>query len=74
MATRRFGISVGEGEFSITEGVGAAVNADTVELTVDLAATTVNEGSGQRAIKKQEVIEALEKLMNHVIKSNWPPA
>lgn len=74
MATRRFGISVGEGEFSVTEGVGAAVNADTVEVTVDLAATTVNEGSGQRAIKKQEVIEALEKLMNHVIKSNWPPA
>lgn len=74
MATRRFGISVGESEFQVTEGVGAAVNADTVELTVDLATTTVNDKGTTRAIKKHEVIEALEKLMNHVIKSNWPPA
>lgn len=75
MATRRYGLSVGEGEFSVTEGVGAATNADTVELTVDLAVTTVNlDGANQRAILKQEVLDILEKLKNHVLKGNWPPA
>jgi len=74
MATRRFGISVGEGEFAVTEAVGAAVSSDTVEVTVDLATTTVNEGASTRAIKKQEVLIALEKIKNHVLKANWPPA
>lgn len=74
MATRRFGISVGEGEFSVTEAVGSAVASDVVELTVDLASTTVNWRGSTRAITKQEVLDALEKLENHIIKSNWPPA
>lgn len=74
MATRRFKISVGEGEFSVVEEAGAAVNSDTVELTVELAATAVNEGSGQRAIKKSEVLDCLDKIKNHIVKANWPPA
>jgi len=74
MATRLYGISVGEGEFSVTEGVGSAVAADTVELTVELAATAVNTATGQRTIGKQEVLDALEKIKNHIIKGNWPPA
>lgn len=74
MATRRFGISVGEGEFQVTEAVGAAVSSDTVELTVELATTAVNWRGSTRAITKQEVLDALEKLENHIIKSNWPPA
>lgn len=74
MATRRFGISIGEGEFQVTEAAGAAVSSDTVEVTVELAATAVYKQGGQRAANKSEVLDALEKIKNHIIKSNWPPA
>lgn len=74
MATRLYGISVGESEFSITEGAGSAVAADTVELTVELANTAVTAASGTRTVTKQEVLEAIEKIKNHIIKGNWPPA
>lgn len=74
MATRLYGISVGEGEFSVTEGVGSAVAADKVELTVELATTAVNAGGSTRAISKQEVLDCIDKLKNHIIKGNWPPA
>lgn len=71
MATRLYGVSVGEGEFSVTEGAGSAVAADTVEVTVELSATAIG---GARAVTKQEVLEALEKIKNHIIKGNWTPA
>jgi hypothetical protein len=74
MATRRYKISVGEGEFSIVEEAGAAVDSDTVELTVELATTAVNEGGSTRGILKQEVLDAIEKIENHILKGNWPPA
>jgi hypothetical protein len=75
LATRRFKCSVGEGEFAVVEEAGAAVNSDTVELTVELAATAVNiPGSLQRAANKSEVLDCLEKIKNHIIKANWPPA
>ncbi len=74
MATRRYGISVGEGEFSVAEGAGSAVSADKVELTVELASTAVNAASGTRQILKSEVLDCLEKIKNHIIKGNWPPA
>ena len=74
MATRRFKISVGEGEFSVVEEAGAAVNSDTVELTVELATTAVNVGATTRGVEKQEVLEAIDKIKNHIIKANWPPA
>lgn len=71
MATRRYKISVGDSEFDVTEEAGAAVNSDAVELTVELSATEVG---GARVISKQEVLDCLEKIKNHVIKGNWPPA
>jgi hypothetical protein len=74
MATRRFKCSVGEGEFAIVEEAGAAVNSDTVELTVELASTAVNDGGTTRTIKKQEVLDCLDKIKNHILKGNWPPA
>jgi hypothetical protein len=74
VATRRYKISAGETEFQITEEVGAAVNSDTVELTVELAATAVNAGGTTRSILKQEVLDALEEFKNHIVKGNWPPA
>lgn len=69
MATRRYGISVGEEEFGgVTEAAGAAVSSDSVEITIERATTAVNAASGTRAINKQEVMEALQKLMNHIMK------
>lgn len=74
MATRRYKMSAGETEFSITEEVGAATNSDTVELTVDLATTAVNENGSTRTISKEEVLRILEMFENHIIKGQWPPA
>lgn len=75
MATRRYKLSVGEGEFSVTEEAGAAVNSDTVEVTVELATTAVNSaGGGTRGILKQEVLDCLAKIERHILKGNWPPA
>lgn len=74
MATRRYKISVGENEFAVVEEAGAAVNSDTVEVTVELASTAVNDGGTTRSVKKEEVIAALEKIKNHILKGNWLPA
>jgi hypothetical protein len=71
MATRRYKVSVGEVENQIVEEVGAAVNSDTVELTVDLdfAGAGLRTGEG-----KHKVLMALELLKAHITKGNWPPA
>lgn len=74
MATRRYKISPGEGEFAVVEEAGAAVNSDKVEVTVELATTAVNVGATTRGILKQEVLDCLDKIKNHIIKGNWPPA
>lgn len=74
MATRRYKLSVGEGEFSVVEEAGAAVNSDLVELTVELATTGVNTATGTRTISKAEVLELLTKIEGHIVKGNWPPA
>lgn len=64
MATRLYGLSRGETEFSVTEGVGAATAADNIELTVDLAVS----------LSREDVLLALDKFRNHILKGNWPPA
>lgn len=64
MATRLYGISRGETEFQITEGVGSAVAADNIELTVDLAAN----------LTREDILLALEKFENHILKGLFPPA
>jgi len=64
MATRLYGLSRGETEFQVTEGVGSATAADNIELTVDLAV----------GLTKEEIIRALQMLENHILKGNFPPA
>lgn len=64
MATRLYGITRGENEFSITEGAGSATSADNIELTVDLAVS----------LTKNEILLALEMIKNHILKGNFPPA
>jgi hypothetical protein len=74
MATRRYSIQPGDDEFAVTEAVGAATVTKCIELTVDLATSTVNGASGTRAVTKEEVLLALEKLENYITKNQWPPA
>lgn len=68
MATRRYSISIGDNEYSITEAVGAATATKEIELTVDLAVVTDVVGG------KQAVVLALEKLLDYLLRGNWPPA
>ena len=74
MATRRYGLKVGEGFGSVTEAAGAAVSSDTVELTIDLVNTAVADKGTTRTISREEVLEILEKFEAWIIKGNWPPA
>lgn len=70
MATRRFKISPGETEFQVTEEAGDAVNSDIVELTVEFATTAINHNGSTRAVKKQEVLDCIEAIKNHIIKAS----
>ena len=73
MATRRYKISPGATQ--VTEEAGAAVNSDTVELTVELANTEINiGGSTTRTVSKLEVLEAIDKIKKHIVEHQWPPA
>ena len=70
MATRRFGISPGQNEYAVTEAVGAAVAANTIELTVDLANLA---GTGAPPTR-QMVLDALNQFENWILRAVWPPA
>lgn len=70
MATRRYKISPGMTEFQVIEEAGAAVNSNVVELTIDLAATDIVDGAESgalRSIKKQEMLDCIEKIYNHIL-------
>lgn len=69
MATRRYGINVGEVDTQITETVGAAVSSDSIELTVDLAGAGLTTPAG-----KEKVLLALKYFEMHILKGYWPPA
>jgi len=74
MATRRYGLKVGESLEQVTEGVGAATSSDNVELTVDLATSIVTDGGTTRGILKSEVLIILEIFKEYIFQNNWPPA
>ncbi len=63
MATRLYGISQGEGQDQITEGVGAATT-DSVELTIDLAA----------GMTREDVVLLLDRLSRYILEHDYPPA
>jgi hypothetical protein len=63
MAQRYFGLDKGETEFSVTEDSSTTATTD-VEVRVDLAAS----------MSKSEVLQQLDMIKNHIIKSQWPPA
>jgi hypothetical protein len=62
MATRLYGISRGEGQTDIAEGVGAAT-ADNVELTIDLAA----------GLTREEVVVLLDRITRYILEHDFPP-
>lgn len=65
MATRLYGVSRGEPYgTSVVEGVGSPVAADSVELTVDLAAN----------LSKLDVLHAIELIERKIMNGQWPPA
>jgi len=74
MATRIYGTSVGDKDNEVTEGVGSAVAADVIELTVEGAATAVNLQSVQRALTKEEVFLGVILSYLHILNSQWQPA
>jgi hypothetical protein len=65
MATRRYGLSLQEADFRVTEAVGSATAADAIEVTIDFDASGVN---------KQRALDALEKIMTYIAVKQWPPA
>lgn len=69
MATKVFLISPGKSLENVVEGVGAAVQSSfTMALTIDMATTTVVEGSSTRAILKSEVLLGIEVLEQFLLK------
>ena len=73
MATRRYKVS--PGDTYVTEDVGAATDAETVELTIDLATTEINGlATATRGISKAEALECVEKIRQHILSDVWPPA
>jgi hypothetical protein len=75
MATRLLSINPENSEFQVTEAVGSAVVTKNIELTINTAATIMTDGNsptGTRALTREEVMTALEKLSNYIEKSLWP--
>lgn len=67
MANRFYGLDLGDNENDVTEGSSTTSTTD-VEVRVDLAG--VNAGGPG----KNDVLIALEKIKNWILKGNWPPA
>jgi hypothetical protein len=63
MANRYYGLDRGDNENDVTEGSSSTATTD-VEVRVDLAASQ----------DRSEVLLALDKIKNWILKGNWPPA
>ena len=77
MATRLYSIDPGNNEFQVVEAVGSPIATKNIELTVNLASTLItdtNAPGNVRSITREEVLEALEKFENYILRGNWPPA
>jgi hypothetical protein len=63
MATRKYSYDLGQNEYQIVDAAGSGTTTG-IELTVDLA----------KILSKEDVILALEKIENYLIRNIWPPA
>lgn len=66
MATRRYSLAKGKGEFDVVEAVGAATATADLEITLDLAVNGAADMAG--------LIDRIEHIKNWIIKGNKPPA
>lgn len=73
MATRRYSVAPGASLETVVDAAGAATVTQAIELTVDCAATVVNDSGTTRKITKEEVLIALEELTQYIVRGNWPP-
>lgn len=77
MATRLYSINPGQKDINtpVTQAVGSAVVTKGIELTVDLSTAYDFNGAGSaKAMTKQDVLDALDQLKEHIEKRQWPPA
>lgn len=71
MATRRFSYTPNQRPYEVFETTGSATVTGPIELTVDLANVMVGSTA---PLKRQDVIEGLLKIVEHIEHGNWPPA
>jgi hypothetical protein len=71
MATRLYSYTPNQAAYAITEAVGSATVTGPIELTIDLGNVMVGSTV---PLKRQEVLEGLQKLIEHIERGNWPPA
>lgn len=75
MATKVFLLSPGQHLEDVVEGVGGVVQSSfVVGLTVNMATTTVNDGTSTRAIQKAEVQQIIRMLEEFILRdtgSDW---
>lgn len=74
MATRRYKASPGQTKDQVVDEVGLPTISNVVELTIDLAATTINTFGGTRAITRDEVRQCVEKILERILEHKWLPA
>lgn len=71
MATRRYSYTPNQAAYAIVEAVGSATVTGPMELTIDLGNVMVGSTA---PLKRQDVIEGLLKIVEHIEHGNWPPA
>ena len=74
MATRVYGIDPGAQNTDVAEAIGSAASSGFIALTVDIANTVVTEGGGTRTLTREELINGLENIKEHIMRGDWPPA
>ena len=77
MATRIYAVNPGDNTpAGVIEDVGPTATSAAISLVIDIATTVVNSTGGTtRVVSKQEILNALEQIMGHIMrKDTWPPA
>lgn len=71
MATRRYSYTPNAAPYGVVEAIGSATVTGPIEITIDLGNVMVGSTV---ALKRQDVIEGLLKLVEYIERGNWPPA
>jgi hypothetical protein len=69
MASVSYSIAVGQTLEQVTAGTNApSAGSGTIELRIDQTAAAVTDAAGNRTLKKGEVVEAVIKLLQYLIR------